>query len=299
MGLLEARANLEGKTAIVIGGAGGNGCAVTRDLLEAGVKVAFCDMDAEALDQIRQELPEEEGVLAAELVDAREPDQLTRFLEQFDALGEQLDILVNVAGGTKFKMFADTTPADWEVDAHWNFLYQLQTMRFAVERMKATGGGSIVNVTTIEAHRGAPGYAVYAGLKAGLHNFTRSLATEVGRDGIRVNTIAIESVVTASQAKIRKVEFAEAERTEELVQAGFEMYVPLGRIGTVEELSNAVLFLASDLSSFVTGSSVHVDGGGFASPGWYLWPDGQLFPRPSPGALERLYPPSGSDPRSA
>jgi NAD(P)-dependent dehydrogenase (short-subunit alcohol dehydrogenase family) len=153
------------------------------------------------------------------------------------------------------------------------------------------GGGSIVNVTTIEAHRGAPGYSVYAGYKAALMNFSRSLAVELGHDGIRINCVAVESIPTPGTTKIRHVQFADQQRADELWAKSFEMYVPMGRIGTADELADTVLFLASDLSSFTTGTAVHVDGGAYASSGWTHWPaDGWIFPRPSPATLELLFP---------
>ena len=295
MGFLEARANLAGKTAVVIGGATGLGGAVSRDLARAGVRVALCDLDADALEATAQTLREHRSLLLAQVLDARDFTAIAGFFDTFDTVATGLDILVKVAGGTRFAMFSDSTPEAWETDGRWNFVYALHTCRHAIERMRATGGGAIVNITTIEAHRAAPGYSVYAGYKAALANFSRSLAVELGREHIRVNTVAVESIPTPGTTRIRGDSgWRDPVRARELTQAGYEMYVPLGRTGTPDELSNAVLFLASDLSSFITGTAVHVDGGGWASSGWTHWPDDDwLFPRPGPRTLERLFPDSG------
>ncbi|WP_157220778.1 SDR family NAD(P)-dependent oxidoreductase [Flavisphingomonas formosensis] len=291
---MDDRAQLKGKAALVIGGGGGIGRAVSLDLARAGARVALCDIDPEALAATAGDVRAEGELLLAEIADACDPASIDRVFAAFDALSPHLDILVNVAGGTRFGMFADSTVEDWERDAKWNYLYVLQSCRLAIPRMRAAGGGAIVSVTTIEAHRAAPGYSVYAGYKAALTNFSRSLAVELGREGIRVNTVALESVPTASQAKIRtNFHWKDPSRAEELTRAGFEMYVPMGRTGAHQELSNAVLFLASELSSFITGTTVHVDGGAWASSGWTRWPgDGWYFPRPSPSALERMFPAS-------
>jgi len=292
MTMLDDRARLRGKTAIVIGGGGGIGRAVSLDLARAGARVAICDIDAEALAVTAEEVRTEGQLLLAEMIDACDPAAIEKLFGAFDDTSETLDILVNVAGGTRFAMFADSSVEDWERDAKWNYHYVLHSSKHAIPRMRAAGGGAIVNIATIEAHRAAPGYSVYAGYKAALTNFSRSLAVELGRDKIRVNTVAIESVPTASQAKIRgNFDWKDPARADELTRAGFQMYVPLGRTGSHEELSNAVLFLASDLSSFITGTALHVDGGAWASSGWTRWPgDDWYFPRPSPSALERLFP---------
>ena len=131
--------------------------------------------------------------------------------------------------------------------------------------MVAAGlGGSIVNVTSIEAHRAAPQFAAYAAAKAGVANFTKTAALELAEHNIRVNAVAPDLTRT--------------EGLEALAGPGgpsrWDRIVPLGRAGTPEEVGGAVVFLASDLSSYVTGETIHVDGGTFASSGWFHRPEG-------------------------
>ena len=139
--------------------------------------------------------------------------------------------------------------------------------------MVAAGlGGSIVNVTTIEAHRGIPQHVVYSAYKAAVEGFTRSLALEVGGHGIRVNNVAPD--MTDSR-QVRVAEWITAEQ-EPLVRT----WVPLGHIGSPDEVAAAIEFLASDLSSFMTGSTLHPDGGALVSGGWYGHPSTGWTSRP-------------------
>jgi NAD(P)-dependent dehydrogenase (short-subunit alcohol dehydrogenase family) len=294
MGILDDRANLAGKVAVVVGGATGLGGAVSVDLAAAGVDVAVADIDAESLTQTSEAIGAQGRLVLSQALDARDPAALAQFFAALDRVADHVDILVNVAGGTQYCMFADSTPESWDADARWNFVYVMHTCRHAIPRMRRAGGGSIVSITTIEAHRAAPGYSVYAGYKAALTNFSRSLAVELGQDGIRVNTIALESIPTPGTARIlsSRSDFAREnpKRANELIEAGVEMCVPLQRMGTPQDVSTAVLFLASDLSSFTTGTTVHLDGGTWASSGWLRWPDDwRFFPRPTQWTLERLF----------
>jgi 3-oxoacyl-[acyl-carrier protein] reductase len=128
-------------------------------------------------------------------------------------------------------------------------------------------GGSIVNLTTIEAHRAAPGFAVYSAAKAAVEQFVRTLAVELAPDGIRVNNVAPDYTPTANMTKIG------AHGGGMSSPAGVRVAIPMGRAGLVSDVSNCVVFLASGLSSFVTGTTLHPDGGTFASSGWFNWPD--------------------------
>ncbi len=288
-GSLDDRANLAGKVAVVIGGAAGLGEAVALGLAGAGVDVALCDLDGEALAATAARIDAAGRLRLARQLDVLEPGAVEEFFRAVDEVAERIDVLVNVVGGTRLTPFPESTPETWEADGERNFGYALRTIKLATERMLPAGGGSIVSITTIEAHRAAPGYAVYAGYKAALTNFTRSIAVELGREGVRVNTIAVENVPTPGTARIRPIDWGGRDRELE----AYRMYVPMARIGTADEVANAVLFLVSDLASYVTGSSLHVDGGAFASSGWTYWPaDGWYFPRASPATLARLADPA-------
>ena len=196
MGFLEDRANLTGRVAVIAGGARGLGGAIARDLAQAGVNLALCDRDEQALEATTSDAAEAGRNVVKEAIDVREPPALRNFFERADALG-QLDILVNVVGGTYRQDFDVSSPQGWEALIRTNYTWLLHSTSLAIPRIRAgQRGGSIINLTSIEAHRAAPGYAVYAGLKAAVTNFSRSLAVELGADGIRVNTIAPDMVPT-------------------------------------------------------------------------------------------------------
>ena len=172
-------------------------------------------------------------------------------------------------------------PAGWDALIKTNFTWLLHSTQLAVARMQ-TAGGSIINITSIEAHRAAPGYAVYAAMKAGVTSLTRTLAIELAPKGIRVNTIAPDYIVTPGLASL-----TEGVR-EEVVALQHRIGTPMGRVGQLEDAGGCALFLASNLSSFVTGTTLHPDGGAIASAGWFNWPDGGYSNQPPQHIVEFL-----------
>lgn len=275
MGYLEQRAGLDGRLAIIVGGGGGLGRASALDLAKAGVRVALCDRDGALLTECVAEIEKAGGqVVARAVFDAREPEPLQAFFEEVDRVdGGKLDILVNIVGGTFRQPFEHTNPRGWDALIRTNFTWMLYSHHLAIPRMRATGrGGSIINFTSIEGHRAAPRFAVYAGMKAAVVNFTRTLAVELAPDGIRVNTVAAD--MTPTEGSLRIQEGREAGNDDPAVDAfRAKVGIPAGRKGVYEDVGGAVLFLASDLSRYVTGTSVHPDGGAWASSGWFNWPD--------------------------
>lgn len=293
MSLLEQRANLNGKVAAIVGGGAGIGAAVTLALAGAGVDVAFCDINSAALGRAQTA---SEGLgrrTLAMVVDATNSQQLTSFYAAVTAEFDRLDILVNVVGGVRRGNFMDATPEQCAGDIQRNYGYVIESVRHAVPLMRKGGrGGSIINFTTIEAHRGAAGFAVYAGAKAATTNFTRALAVELGRERIRVNTLAPDT--TPSEGNVRALPPELLARIgnipAEAVKASMDMYIPLKAQPSAEDLANGVLFLASDLSAFVTGTTLHVDGGTLAAAGFIDWPFGDGYlPVPMDGTLSRLF----------
>ena len=149
--------------------------------------------------------------------------------------------------------------------------------------MRAGGrGGSIVNITTIEGHRAAPGFAVYSAAKAAVAQFARSLAIELAPDAIRVNCVAPDMAPTPNMLKLSGGE--ESQLTHPL---GPEVSIPMGRVGSAHDIANAVVFLASGLAAYITGTTLHPDGGTFAASGWFNWP-GSGFGNTVPLDLLRL-----------
>jgi NAD(P)-dependent dehydrogenase (short-subunit alcohol dehydrogenase family) len=227
--------DLAGRTAVVTGAARGIGQGVAAALSAAGATVFTCDKDP--------------GCDAR--LDVRDPVALG---EWAGSVAGPVDVLVNNAGGGFHAHFADLSGNADETLVRENLLSVAWVTRAFLPSLSARA--SVVNITSIEAHRAAPGYSMYGAAKAGVTALTASLALELGARGVRVNALAVDVIETPGVSPLG------TPRT------------PLGRHGTVDDVAGAVLWLASGLSSFVTGSTIHVDGGNHAAAGWHRADDG-------------------------
>jgi NAD(P)-dependent dehydrogenase (short-subunit alcohol dehydrogenase family) len=184
--------------------------------------------------------------------------------------GGRVDVLVNNVGEFRPNgLFIESTEDDWQHLYALNLLHIFRVTRAFLPVMVESGGGSIINVSSVEGFRGIPNNAVYSAFKAGAINFTRSLAAEVGVHGIRVNGIAPDLTDTP-QLPLSKVLPPE-------VGPMIPYWVPVGRFGRPDDHGDVAVFLASEQSRFVTGQTINVDGGTLAAPGWYRRPDGSGF----------------------
>jgi len=265
MSWFEQRSGLAGTVAVVSGGAGGLGGAISRDLVANRVRVAVLDIDDEAVAATRAELGADAIVHHG---DVRDHTQLEALFSAIDERWGRLDTLVNVPGGTFRASFVDTRPKGWDAIIRMNLTHVIHACSLAVPRMQAGArGGSIVNLTTIECHRAAPGFAVYSAAKAAVEQFARTLAVELAPDRIRVNNVAPDYTPTPA---MRRLAGADQPPKSSL---GTAIAIPMARPGDVTDVSGCVVFLASALSSYVTGNTLHPDGGTFASSGWFNWPE--------------------------
>ncbi len=290
MSYLDDRADLAGRVAVVVGGGGGIGRACALDLGRAGMHLALCDRDGAALDEVAAMMADTGGeVMTAEL-DARDADALSRFFDEADTrFGARCDVLVNVVGGTFRQPFVESNPRGWDALIRTNFTWLLHSTQLAVARMQPQRSGSIINITSIEGHRAAPRYAVYAAMKSAVTSFTRTLAVELAPDGIRVNTIAPDYIATPGLDALAGSGNEEAGSANEATSAlQHRIGTPMGRVGTFEDAGGCALFLASNLSSFVTGTTLHPDGGALASAGWFNWPNEGFLNHPPHDILAHI-----------
>lgn len=294
MGLAEAQRALSGKVAVVVGGAAGYlGRGITLGLAQAGVTVVTCDNDRDGLALIGEEAAALGGKAYPFQADVADPAQLDAFYDHVDAGFDRVDIVVNVAGGVQRNLFEHTSRADHARDIRLNYGYVIDSCQRAIPLLRKSGmGGSVVNFTTIEAHRGAATYAVYAGAKAATTNFSRALAVELGKEQIRVNCVATDT--TPARASNSALALADFERLstlgEDALRKSIEFYVPQKRPPSVEDVVNGVLFLTSDLSRAITGTTLHIDGGTMAAFGFLDWPEGDSFmPAPLGGTLKKWF----------
>ncbi len=260
---------LEGRTAIVTGGAAGIGSGITRAFVEAGATVVVNDIDEASLGAIARELVEKGATVVAVPGDIVQPSTVERVLEAADGVaGGRIDVLVNNVGDFRPNgRFVKTDEEQWQALYELNLLHVMRCTHAILPRMIDQGSGSIVNVTTVEAHRGIPANVVYSAFKTAVLGFSRSLAVEVGRDGVRVNCIAPDMADTLQTP----AEMMLGGRDESLIRA----WIPLGRFGQPADYGDVAVFLASDRSRFVTGTTIPVDGGTLAASGWYGRADGR------------------------
>jgi 3-oxoacyl-[acyl-carrier protein] reductase len=261
-------ASLDGRVAVVTGGGSGIGRGIALAFAEFGARVAVWERD----EGSAQSAAAQANGLAC-VTDVRDADQVDAALAKtVENLGVPT-ILVNNAGGVFWASLFDTSPNGWDALIRANLTHVLLcTQRVAKAMADAGGGGSVINVSSIEGVRAAPGYAAYAAAKAGVLNFTKTAALELAPHGIRVNALAPDVTATEGLLNIGGPGFEE--------RAG--PMVPMGRVGHVDEMAGAAVFLASALGSYVTGQTLHVDGGTAAASGWYHHPgDGHYVLGPS------------------
>lgn len=255
MGLTSDAFLLADRVAVVTGAAVGIGRASALALANFGADLAICDRDTDNLDTLVDEISGiGRGVVAAGL-DVRDGDAVADFVatvvEQFGAIS----VLVNNAGGGFAADFLAVTPKGQETLIHENFTSVTHFVRAVVPHMPESGG-AIVNLTSIEAHRAGPQFAVYSAMKAAVASLTKSLALELGVRRIRVNCVAPDVIPTPGVSGLG------------------EPATPLPVRGHVDDVAAAVVFLAGDGARFVTGSTIHVDGGNLAAGGWRRRNDG-------------------------
>ena len=243
--------DLTGKNALVTGGARGIGRAIVEALARAGANVAFTyRSSAEAAEAVRTDLEADGATVLAIQSDAADFDAAQAAVQQvLDAWGS-LDVLVNNAGVTRDNLLIRMSEADFDAVIGTNLKSVFNLCKAAYRPMMKQRAGAVVNISSVVGVMGNAGQANYAASKAGIIGFTKSLARELGGRGVRANVVAPGYVAT--------------DMTDAMPEAAREAMtgsIPLGRTATPEDVANAVLFLASDAGSYVTGHVLHVDGG--------------------------------------
>lgn len=249
---------LAGRVALITGGGSGIGAATSRLFAAHGAQVVIADIDPDRSEQVAADIDAH-----AVTADVREADQVSALAATVLQHYGRLDVLVNNVGHWVRHpgSFAGTDPQLWDELYRVNLHHVFLVTRAFLPAMIDQQAGAIVNVSSVEGLRGYPEDPVYAAFKAAVVQFTRSLAVQVGRDGIRVNAIGPD--VTESLQVPYSQWLSAAEQTQ------WPQWVPVGRMGVPDDQARVILFLASDLSAFVTGHTIPTDGGTGAAGGWF------------------------------
>ncbi|MEO1474404.1 MAG: 3-oxoacyl-[acyl-carrier-protein] reductase, partial [Pseudomonadota bacterium] len=239
--------DLSGKSALVTGASGGIGGAIAEALHGAGATVSLSGTRTGPLKELAAKLGERSHVLPCNLSDAEAVAVLPK--QAVEAMGS-LDILVNNAGVTRDNLFMRMSDEDWDTVMDVNLGATMRLCKGAIRGMMKARWGRIINITSVVGSTGNPGQANYAASKAGTVGLSKSLAYEVASRGITVNCIAPGFISTAMTDKLNDDQ-----------KGAILGQVPAGRIGSPEEIGAAVVYLASEEAAYMTGSTLHVNGG--------------------------------------
>jgi len=239
--------DLSGKTALVTGATGGIGGAIARGLHRQGAIVALSGTRREALDQLAAELNERVHVLPCDLADKEQVEALVPKAEE--VMGK-LDILVANAGVTKDNLFVQLRDEDWDSVININLTATFRLSRAAIKTMMRRRFGRIIGITSVVGVTGNPGQGNYTAAKAGMIGMMKSIAKEYARRGVTANCVAPGFITSPMTDKLND------KQREAILQM-----VPSGRLGTGDDIASAVIYLASNEASYVTGQTLHVNGG--------------------------------------
>lgn len=266
---------LDGKVGLVTGAGAGIGRAIALRFAANGARVVIAELQAELGEETRALIEAAGGEAIAVPTDVRDASQVAAAVAAARDTYGGLDALVNNVGGTFQRPFLEIEEKGWDAVIRVNLKSVFHGTRAAAPLMMERGGGSVTNVVSIEGVRAAPLYAPYAACKAGVINFTQTMALELASNRIRVNAIAPDICLTEGLKQM----------IPERALARHAYMVPLGRAAEPDEIAGPAVFLASGLASYVTGVTLHVDGGTHAAGGWYTNPAGGgyvLGPPPPP-----------------
>ena len=252
MGLVD----MQGKVAMVTGGARGIGRGIVTALAGAGASVAIADRRHDLAEQTASAIAKDSGArVVAFKTDVTNLLEVQETTEHVLQAFRHIDVLINNAGWDELKPFLQTTPDFWETIIAINYKSVLNTCYAVLPHMVARKAGAVVSISSDAGRVGSMGEAVYAGTKAGIIAFSRTLAREHARDNLRFNVVCPGPTQTPLVEEMQQQAFGSR------VLGRMEQYVPLGRLGRPEDIAPAVVFLASDAAAFITGQVISVSGG--------------------------------------
>ncbi len=239
--------NLNGKNALITGASGGIGKAIAETLHASGARLTISGTRMEPLEELAKSLGDRVHIISCDLSNGVEVENLSKGAQE--KMGS-VDILVNNAGITRDNLFLRMTDEDWASVLEVNLTSTMKLCRGVLRGMMKSRWGRIVNIGSVVGSTGNPGQGNYAASKAALVGMSKSLANEVASRGITVNCIAPGFVKTAMTEKLNEKQ-----------QEAIKLQIPAGRMGEVSDIAFAALYLASEEASYITGSTLHINGG--------------------------------------
>ncbi len=252
--------SLEGKVAIVTGGASGIGFGTARLLAEFGARVSIIDINEYNGDAAAKEIESAGGTALFLKCDVRSSAECKNAVEQTAAAFGRIDILFNNAGVAVRRNAVDLEPEEWDLALNVSLRGQYLMTKYTIPYMKKTGGGSIINTGSGWSLRGGADAVAYCAMKGGTLNMTRAMCIDHGKDNIRVNTVCPGDIDTPMLQ-------SECEQMGGIYNDKFKAECsarPIARLGTPEDVANVVLFLSGNMSTWISGAHIVVDGGGIA-----------------------------------
>jgi len=238
---------LDGKVALITGAAGGLGDKIARTLYAQGAKLALTDMRLEPMEALKKELGDNVECFVANL---SKPEEIAELIKSVEAKFGQVDILVNNAGLTRDNLFMRMSDEDWQLVLDVNLSAGFKLAKACIRGMMKRRYGRIIGIASVVGVMGNAGQANYSASKAGMIAMNKCLAQEVGSRGITVNSVAPGFIRTAMTDVLP-----------EDVKAALLNKIPEGKLGEAQDIANAVAFLASDEAQYITGQTLHVNGG--------------------------------------
>lgn len=253
---------LKNKIAVVGASSKGLGRAIALGLAQEGAKVTICARSKDVLEETAEDIRKQTGSEVLSIpTDVSQPGQVESLIDKTVSHFGGIDILVNNAGGPRAGRFDDLSAEDYETAVHLNLMSTINLCRAAVPSMRARGGGRVINLTSVSVKQPVDGLMLSNMARTGVIGFAKTLAAELASDKILVNNVCPGIIFTDRIKQLATVRAEEAGITFDEAIERMTADIPLGRIGNTEEFANMVVFLASEKASYITGTTIQVDGG--------------------------------------
>lgn len=247
---------LQGKIVLVTGAAGGIGQAICARLIEEEMKVIACDLNEEGLHDVVGNLSEDGAEIYSLVLDITDSNAVNEAIDKVIKEHGTINVLVNNAGWDVAKPFLETDPDFWEKVISINLVGPLNLHRAVLPHMVKNGGGKVVNIASDAGRVGSSGESVYSACKGGIIAFTKTIARECARQGVRANTVCPGPTDTALlRSFVGDGEFGQK------IYDGLKRAIPLKRLGQPDDIPGIIAFLSSDDANFITGQTISVSGG--------------------------------------